>query len=179
MIHPAAARPRGVSALFVPTPVRGWGFPEQSQKDRKFTFHANFDNDRTRRQGWPQQPPKQVITLQTPESRQFQSFHLSECLFLRRAIPMGWQTDIDSNFKDETDIIIGIAVGMNKGHVVRRRELPPRPSRRRGVLSTKTKAVRSLIKEVCGYLPLNIYPQPVHRLHCLELLHMRNESLNC
>jgi len=46
---------------------------------------------------------------------------------------------------------LGIAVGMNKGHVVRRRELPPRPSRRRGVLSTKTKAVRSLIKEVCGY----------------------------
>jgi hypothetical protein len=59
-------------------------------------------------------------------------------------------------FKDETDIVIGIAVGMNKGHVVRRRELPPRPSRRRGVLSTKTQAVRSLIKEVCGYLLLNL-----------------------
>jgi len=43
---------------------------------------------------------------------------------------------------------------MNKGHVVRRRELPPRPSRRKGLLSNKTKAVRSLIKEVCGYLPL-------------------------
>lgn len=47
---------------------------------------------------------------------------------------------------------VGIAVGMNKGRVVRRREIVPRPSRRRGALSTKTKAVRSLIKEVCGYL---------------------------
>lgn len=45
---------------------------------------------------------------------------------------------------------VGIAVGMNKGHIVRRRELPPRPSRRKGVLSQRTKAVRSLIKEVCG-----------------------------
>jgi hypothetical protein len=45
---------------------------------------------------------------------------------------------------------VGIAVGMNKGHIVRRRELPPRPSRRKGILSQKTKAVRSLIKEVCG-----------------------------
>lgn len=47
---------------------------------------------------------------------------------------------------------LGIAVGMNKGHVVQRRELPPRPSRRKGYLSQKTKAVRSLIKEVVGYL---------------------------
>ena len=47
-------------------------------------------------------------------------------------------------------IMSGIAVGMNKGHVVRKRELPPRPSRRKGILSQKTKAVRSLIKEVCG-----------------------------
>jgi large subunit ribosomal protein L36e len=47
---------------------------------------------------------------------------------------------------------LGIAVGMNKGHVVQRRELPPRPSRRKGYLSQKTKAVRSLIKEVVGYV---------------------------
>lgn len=46
---------------------------------------------------------------------------------------------------------LGIAVGLNKGHNVRRRELAPRPSRRKGVLSNKAKAVRSLIKEVCGY----------------------------
>ena len=46
---------------------------------------------------------------------------------------------------------LGIVVGMNKGHVVQRRELPPRPSRRKGYLSQKTHAVRSLIKEVVGY----------------------------
>ena len=47
-------------------------------------------------------------------------------------------------------LFAGIAVGLNKGHIVRRRALPPRPSRRKGALSSKTKAVRSLIKEVCG-----------------------------
>lgn len=50
----------------------------------------------------------------------------------------------------DANSVLGIAVGMNKGHIVRRRELPPRPSRRKGILSNKTKAVRSLIKEVCG-----------------------------
>ena len=63
---------------------------------------------------------------------------------------------------------------MNKGRVVRRRELPPRPSRRKGALSTKTKAVRSLIKEVCGYvLYQNDDPDNI------EPLHTRSESLNC
>jgi hypothetical protein len=52
--------------------------------------------------------------------------------------------------REQADSMLGIAVGMNKGHVVRRRELPPRPSRRKGILTNKTKAVRSLIKEVCG-----------------------------
>lgn len=73
-----------------------------------------------------------------------------------------WPDDLEKNFVSlifvfSSDsglmILIGIAVGMNKGHVTRRREIAPRPSRRRGALSTKTKAVRSLIKEVCGYHP--------------------------
>jgi len=57
---------------------------------------------------------------------------------------------IPFSLREQTDSTLGIAVGMNKGHVVRRRELPPRPSRRKGILTNKTKAVRSLIKEVCG-----------------------------
>ena len=66
---------------------------------------------------------------------------------------------------------VGIAVGMNKGHVTRRREIAPRPSRRRGALSQKTKAVRSLIKEVCGYLspitPIPYAPFPFSKTYFL------------
>jgi hypothetical protein len=67
----------------------------------------------------------------------------------------------------------GIAVGMNKGHVVQRRELPPRPSRRKGYLSQKTKAVRSLIKEVVGYLPF--LPFAKAHTYLVELLPTRSE----
>jgi len=89
-----------------------------------------------------------------------------------------WQSQIPAKFisrlgMDANTHTIGIAVGMNKGHVVRRRELPPRPSRRKGVLSQKTKAVRSLIKEVCGYFSVQTLWLTI------ELLLMRNESLNC
>jgi large subunit ribosomal protein L36e len=63
---------------------------------------------------------------------------------------------------------------MNKGHVVQRRELPPRPSPRKGYLSQKTKAVRSLIKEVVGYLDSLPYAKTV-LTYLVELLLMRNE----
>jgi hypothetical protein len=70
-----------------------------------------------------------------------------------------------NSFSDRiyADSMLGIAVGMNKGHVVRRRELPPRPSRRKGILTNKTKAVRSLIKEVCGL-------GPISHLYCIFLI---------
>ena len=96
---------------------------------------------------------------------------------------------------------VGIAIGMNKGHVTRRREIAPRPSRRRGALSQKTKAVRSLIKEVCGYLfpptaPIPYTPDlqdiPFYKPYPLYLRlqlrvvanfieppHTRNASSNC
>lgn len=80
----------------------------------------------------------------------------------------------------DTFVGLGIAVGMNKGHVVQRRELPPRPSRRKGYLSQKTKAVRSIIKEVVGYAitpPSLTRKDPV--LLCEELLPMRSGLLNC
>lgn len=60
---------------------------------------------------------------------------------------------ISTKFRSVLIRELGIAVGLNKGHIVHRRELAPRPSRRKGVLSNKAKAVRSLIKEVCGYGP--------------------------
>ncbi|KAJ8752386.1 hypothetical protein K2173_004022 [Erythroxylum novogranatense] len=43
----------------------------------------------------------------------------------------------------------GLFVGLNKGHIVTKRELPPRPSDRKGVIHF----VRSLIREVAGFAP--------------------------
>ncbi|WIA10353.1 hypothetical protein OEZ86_000494 [Tetradesmus obliquus] len=47
----------------------------------------------------------------------------------------------------------GIAVGANKGHVVTKRDLAPRASRRKGYLSKKVKFVRELVREVAGLAP--------------------------
>ena len=47
----------------------------------------------------------------------------------------------------------GLATGRHAGHVTQRRQLPPRPSRAKGTLGPRTKFVRSLIREVCGFAP--------------------------
>jgi len=47
----------------------------------------------------------------------------------------------------------GLAVGLNKGHVVTKRELPKRASRRKGYLSKKVKFVRDIVREVAGLAP--------------------------
>ncbi|KAG6511895.1 hypothetical protein ZIOFF_029974 [Zingiber officinale] len=47
----------------------------------------------------------------------------------------------------------GLFVGLNKGHVVTRRELAPRPSSRKGKTSKRVHFVRSLIREVAGFAP--------------------------
>ncbi|KAJ8908678.1 hypothetical protein NDN08_005383 [Rhodosorus marinus] len=47
----------------------------------------------------------------------------------------------------------GIAVGLEKGHVVTKRELAPRPSSRKGRSTTKTKFVRDVVREVTGLAP--------------------------
>ncbi|CAN1282547.1 60S ribosomal protein L36-2 [Linum perenne] len=43
----------------------------------------------------------------------------------------------------------GLFVGLNKGHIVTKRELPPRPSDRKG----RVHLVRNLIREVAGFAP--------------------------
>ncbi|KAI4330880.1 hypothetical protein MLD38_029123 [Melastoma candidum] len=48
----------------------------------------------------------------------------------------------------------GLFVGLNKGHIVTRRELPARPSDRKGYKTSKrVHFVRNLIREVAGFAP--------------------------
>eukprot|EP01025_Chloroclados_australasicus_P056952 TRINITY_DN7091_c0_g1_i1.p2 TRINITY_DN7091_c0_g1~~TRINITY_DN7091_c0_g1_i1.p2 ORF type:complete len:102 (+),score=8.83 TRINITY_DN7091_c0_g1_i1:74-379(+) len=47
----------------------------------------------------------------------------------------------------------GIAVGLNKGYPVTKRQPRQRNNRRKGVLGKRTKFVRSLIREVAGLAP--------------------------
>uniref|UniRef100_A0A251UWY4 60S ribosomal protein L36 n=3 Tax=Heliantheae TaxID=102814 RepID=A0A251UWY4_HELAN len=47
----------------------------------------------------------------------------------------------------------GLFVGLNKGHVVTKKELAPRPSDRKGKTSKRVHFVRSLIREVAGFAP--------------------------
>ncbi|KAK8457646.1 hypothetical protein SEVIR_3G222100v4 [Setaria viridis] len=47
----------------------------------------------------------------------------------------------------------GLFVGINKGHVVTKRELPPRPSHRKGKATKRVTMVRGLIREVAGFAP--------------------------
>lgn len=47
----------------------------------------------------------------------------------------------------------GIAVGLNKGHVVEKRQPAARPGQRKGRLSKRTKMVRELVSEVLGMSP--------------------------
>lgn len=47
----------------------------------------------------------------------------------------------------------GLFVGLNKGHIVTKKELPPRPSDRKGKTSKRVHFVRNLIREVAGFAP--------------------------
>jgi len=47
----------------------------------------------------------------------------------------------------------GIAIGMDKGHVLTKREMKPKPSYRKGKLNKRVTFVRDIIREVCGYSP--------------------------
>ncbi|KAK9198694.1 hypothetical protein WN944_013880 [Citrus x changshan-huyou] len=47
----------------------------------------------------------------------------------------------------------GLFVGLNKGHIVTKKELPPRPADRKGKTSKRVHFVRTVIREVAGFAP--------------------------
>uniref|UniRef100_A0A6T8X326 60S ribosomal protein L36 n=1 Tax=Pyrodinium bahamense TaxID=73915 RepID=A0A6T8X326_9DINO len=47
----------------------------------------------------------------------------------------------------------GLAAGLNKGFIVTRRELPPKPSHYKGRISERKKLIREVIREVAGFAP--------------------------
>ncbi|KAG2221527.1 hypothetical protein INT45_004521 [Circinella minor] len=47
----------------------------------------------------------------------------------------------------------GIATGLNKGHITTVRELPQKPSHKKGALGKRTAFVRSIVREVAGFAP--------------------------
>eukprot|EP00250_Pteridium_aquilinum_P002687 c12910_g1_i1 orf=441-773(-) len=47
----------------------------------------------------------------------------------------------------------GLSAGLNKGHVVTKREQAARPSSTKGKLGKRTSFVRKLIREVVGFAP--------------------------
>mmetsp|Transcript_19748 Transcript_19748/g.33853 ORF Transcript_19748/g.33853 Transcript_19748/m.33853 type:complete len:97 (+) Transcript_19748:34-324(+) len=47
----------------------------------------------------------------------------------------------------------GIAIGKEKGHIVTKKTVAPRPSTRKGTLGKRTAFVRSLVREVVGFAP--------------------------
>jgi len=47
----------------------------------------------------------------------------------------------------------GFAAGLNKGFIVTRRELPKKPSYRKGKNSIRNKLVKEVVREVAGFAP--------------------------
>ncbi|KAL9411701.1 hypothetical protein AB3S75_045326 [Citrus x aurantiifolia] len=47
----------------------------------------------------------------------------------------------------------GLFVGLNKGHIVTKKELPPRPADCKGKTSKRVHFVRTVIREVAGFAP--------------------------
>merc|ERR1711912_188575 len=56
----------------------------------------------------------------------------------------------------------GLARGLNKGHTVEPLPLKQKTSEKKGVLGTKVKLARAVIRELCGYTP--------YERRCMDLL---------
>merc|ERR1719189_2865129 len=62
-----------------------------------------------------------------------------------------------------------MVVGLNKGHKVTKITPRQKHSHRRGTLTKKTKFVRDLVREVCGFSP--------YERRCIELLRIGKDNV--
>jgi len=62
----------------------------------------------------------------------------------------------------------GLAAGLNKGYIVTRRQLPLKPSYRKGRNNVRNKLVKEVIREVVGFAP--------YERRMIELLKIGNAS---
>merc|ERR1712146_770643 len=62
----------------------------------------------------------------------------------------------------------GLARGLNKGHTVEPLPLKQKPSEKKGVLGTKVKLARTVIRELCGFTP--------YERRCMDLLNQPSIS---
>ncbi|TYZ64155.1 hypothetical protein PybrP1_004449 [[Pythium] brassicae (nom. inval.)] len=58
-----------------------------------------------------------------------------------------------SSFRKQIMSSTGIAVGLNKGFPVTKKQVAPRPASRKGRAGKKIKLVRSVVREVVGLMP--------------------------
>jgi len=64
--------------------------------------------------------------------------------------------------------MLNVAFGLNKGHKVTKNVQKKKHSYRRGVASKKTKFCRELVREVCGFSPME--------KRCMELLRIGKDK---
>merc|ERR1712178_204984 len=57
------------------------------------------------------------------------------------------------DIKKDKRKMAGIAVGLDKGHQVTKKQLKQKPSYRKGYLSQKVRVVREVVREVAGLAP--------------------------
>merc|ERR1712024_38586 len=81
---------------------------------------------------------------------------------------MGLFVVSESKTRSKRPVDHDMVVGLNKGHKVTKIAARPKHSRRRGTLTKKSKFVRDLVREVCGFSP--------YERRCIELLRIGKDK---
>merc|ERR1712007_102050 len=81
---------------------------------------------------------------------------------------MGLFVVSESKTRSKMPVDHDMVVGLNKGHKVTKIAARPKHSHRRGTLTKKTKFVRDLVREVCGFSP--------YERRCIELLRIGKDK---
>eukprot|EP00744_Colponema_vietnamica_P001058 GILI01001799.1.p2 GENE.GILI01001799.1~~GILI01001799.1.p2 ORF type:complete len:121 (+),score=35.47 GILI01001799.1:43-363(+) len=54
---------------------------------------------------------------------------------------------------DKVKARTGLAIGLGKGFIVTKRDVPARPSSKKGKIGRRTALIRSVVREVAGFAP--------------------------